>query len=59
MSNETENSTKKVIAIGGDFNGGKVTAIFATGVTVIKGTYTRFYPQKEVEAALQRKAVVS
>ena len=58
MTTASDNATKKVISIGGDFNGGKVTAIFAGGVMVIKGTYTRFYPKADVEAELKRKELV-
>ena len=59
MTTASDNSTKKVLSIGADFNGGKVTAIFANGVKVIKGTYTRFYLKDEVEAALKRKELVT
>jgi hypothetical protein len=59
MTAAPNNSTKKILALGGEFNGGKVTGIVKTGVMTIKGTYTRFYPKETVEAELKKKELVS
>lgn len=56
MTTAPNNST--ILKIGSQFDGGKVTGIFTTGVKTIKGSFTRFYEKAEVEAKLQSKELV-